>query len=284
VLVDAPCSGESMFCKSEAARREWSSAAVAGCARRQADLLRIAANLVRPGGLLLYSTCTFSPEENEGTVAGFLRADRRFEVEALTQVPGAGPGRPEWLESEPGPRALARTVRLWPHRVPGAGHYLAGLRRRDDAPPGREPPSARTALPSEARRMVDTFVRESLRLELDTTRLTVRGQEVFAVPEGMPDTGGLRVLRPGWPLGSVLKNRFEPAHALGMALTPGEAGDAVLLAAGDSRVHAFLRGETIEAEGPPGWTLVTVHGFPLGWGKRVGRIVKNHLPKGLRWN
>jgi 16S rRNA C967 or C1407 C5-methylase (RsmB/RsmF family)/NOL1/NOP2/fmu family ribosome biogenesis protein len=288
VLLDAPCSGESMFHKSEAARADWSPAAVQGCAARQEELLREAARLVRPGGLLLYSTCTFSPEEDEGALARFLDESAGWEVEALEAVPGAAPGRPEWVKGGERHPALARSLRLWPHRVPGAGHFVAGLRRgapgepgvADSAGPGpeRRPPPPRAAV-----RLFEDFLAGSLRTEgLRGGALALVGSELYLRPDDLPDPGRLRVVRGGLWLGTVHRDRFEPSHSLAMALSAGEAADAVRLAPDDPAVDAYLRGEPIRGAGRKGWVLVTVDGFPLGWGKRVGDTIKNHYPKGLR--
>ncbi|MBW3629115.1 MAG: RsmB/NOP family class I SAM-dependent RNA methyltransferase [Gemmatimonadetes bacterium] len=283
VLLDAPCSGESMFAKSEAARREWSGAAVLGCARRQVDLLAAAARLVRPGGLIVYSTCTFSPAENEGAAAAFVREHPGFEIAAMDAVAGAEGGRADWLSPGERVEGLERTLRLWPHRVPGAGHFIAGFRSTAGGAPGE----AREWNPSAPRNVVQLvadFTAKHLRgappLE---RRLEVVGDEVYGIPPGTPELKRLRVVRPGWWLGTLLKNRFEPAHAMALGLRGEDGEDPVVLAPDDPVTHAYLRGEAISVPGRAGWTLVTVDGFVLGWGKRVGDVVKNHYPKGLRW-
>jgi 16S rRNA C967 or C1407 C5-methylase (RsmB/RsmF family)/NOL1/NOP2/fmu family ribosome biogenesis protein len=282
VLLDAPCSGESMFSKSRAAREEWSDAAVLGCARRQGELLREAAGLVRPGGVLVYSTCTFSPAENEGALAELLRERPDFAIEPLDPIPGASPGRPDWLPGAP--EGVEGAVRLWPHRYPGGGHFIACLRRGE----GEEGSPAPSALPrpsAEARALLADFVSQRLHGGgPDLSRVRALGDELFELPKDAPDLAGLRVVRPGWWLGTLLKKRFEPAHALALGLTAGDGIDPVVLSPDDAATRAYLRGETVSAPGSPGWTLVTVDGYSLGWGKRVGSTVKNHYPRGLRWH
>lgn len=285
VLVDAPCSGEAMFHKSEAAREEWSAAAVEGCARRQGELLPLAARMVRPGGLLLYSTCTFSPEEDEAVIARFLLEEEgAFELVELAGIPGALPGRAEWVAPELARPELSRTRRLWPHRVPGAGHFVAALRRTagmEGRPlrPGREP-----GVPSMVRQLLDTFRREHLAAEGEGEgRLVLQGSELYQLPEGAPPLDGLRVLRSGLWLGTVEKNRLEPSHSLALALEPDAVQRSLDLTAESAEVRAYLGGQTLQHAGEKGWVLVTVDGFPLGWGKRVGSTVKNHYPKGLLW-
>ena len=108
------------------------------------------------------------------------------------------------------------------------------------------------------------------------------GDELYLLPSGAPPLAGLRVLRPGWWLATARPWRIEPAHALAMGISPDDAAQSVRLPAESAEVAAYLRGETLRIPGPAGWVLVTVDGFPLGWGKRTGEIIKNHLPKGLR--
>jgi NOL1/NOP2/sun family putative RNA methylase len=283
VLLDAPCSGESMFHKSRAARLEWSPAAVAGCARRQGGLMSEAARLVRPGGLLVYSTCTFAPEENECVVARFLADHPDFEAEALPAVPGALAADPGWAPEGMRRPEIARALRLWPHRVPGAGHFVAGLRRGGGGEPTAPGRAASPPVPRAALAALEEFLRDAVAGGAVTVdRLALHGEELFQIPEAAPSLERLRAVRPGWWLGSVRKGRFEPSHTLALGLRAGEARRTLELAADGPEVDRYLRGETLTADGEKGWLLVTVDGFPLGWGKRVGATVKNHYPRGLR--
>lgn len=283
VLVDAPCSGEGMFRKDVTARRDWSLEMVQGCALRQTNILRTAARLVRPGGRLLYSTCTFAPEENEGVLARFLEEHPDFEVEALPLFPGFERGHPEWLRASLPPalsQALTGAVRLFPHRLVGDGHFVCRLRRvRGDASPSL--PADRLTLPNRSQQALwQAFAAEMLRRELPLHRLRVRAERLFLVPEAMPDCGSLRLTLPGVWLGTFKKDRFEPAHALALFLPRGEIARTFDLSATDEALRAYLRGEILPCECPAGWTVVTVDGWPLGWGKCVGGRLKNHYPRG----
>ncbi|NLG08604.1 MAG: hypothetical protein GX560_05050 [Deinococcales bacterium] len=327
VLLDAPCSGEGMFRKSEEALAMWSEAAVASCARRQDELLLAAAELVAPGGHLAYSTCTFAPEENERLVAAFLAARPDFALVPLA-LPGTAPGRPDWVPG--GAPALAGAARVWPHRAPGEGHFVALLRRDPDAPAARGADrGAATATPTDAptgarrhrgapagRRatgrgtaraaaVLDADARAAWERFAATTladgwaaRLapTARQGDWLGRAAGAPapnadpaaplDPNGLRWLRHGLQLGRARGGRdgarLEPAHALAMAL-PGEAvRERLSLPPDDARLPAFLAGADLEAAGEPGYVRVEVDGFPLGWGKRSGGVVRSLLPKGLR--
>lgn len=295
VLIDAPCSGEGMFRKRAIARQEWSREHVAGCAIRQARILEQAIRLVAPGGLLVYSTCTFAPEENEQRIADLLRAHPSWSLVDLPKRHGFESGRPEW--AEPRLPNLGRAVRLWPHRVPGEGHFVALLRqdgRPDTPPPDRWPErgwrswlhrgAARPSPDAPSAEMLaawHTFARATLTIDLPDDRLLRRGEQLYLVPDGTPDLDGLRVIRSGLWLGTVRPGRFEPAHALALSLLEDDA--QMTLRLDQQQALRYLHGETIAHPGPDGWLLILVDGWPLGWGRRVGDTVKNFYPKGLRW-
>jgi NOL1/NOP2/sun family putative RNA methylase len=283
VLVDAPCSGEGMFRKDMGARVDWSPEMVAGCAVRQHNILRVAARLVRPGGYLLYSTCTFAPEEDEGAIQALLDHFLEFRVVALPQLDGFGAGQPAWLEQltgQPANPALAGAARLFPHRLTGEGHFACLLARAEASGParGREKPTRQ-------REKLDLrfwreFVTETLDLNLAEDRLKVAGERLYFVPDTLADFSRLRVVHSGVWLGTFKKGRFEPAHPLALFLKRGEAKNTLNLPADSPKLAAYLHGEPLESEGQPGWVVISADGWPLGWGKRVQGLVKNHYPRG----
>jgi NOL1/NOP2/fmu family ribosome biogenesis protein len=283
VLLDAPCSGEGMFRKSPASRAEWSPGQVLACARRQADILEQAAALVRPGGWLAYTTCTFAPEEDEALVGRFLERRADFEIAAIPPQAGFTPARPDWLPADP-PAGLQSAVRLWPHRAPGEGHFIALLRRRggEEAPRPRARRPARRAVPAQAARLFEDFRRQALPGAQFAGELALRGSYLYALPETAIDLDGLRCLHPGRWLGVIKKDRFEPAHALALSVRSQAAAGGLDLDAHDPRLARYLQGETIEAPGRAGWALVSVDGYSLGWGKRVQEQLKSRYPRGLR--
>jgi NOL1/NOP2/sun family putative RNA methylase len=289
VLLDAPCSGEGMFRKSVIARQEWSPQRVASCALRQSAILRQAARLVRLGGLLAYSTCTFAPEENEAVIAGFLNEHPAFKLVQTKTLPGVTSGRPDWLDFT-GPQTiktasrarLKDAIRLWPHYAAGEGHFVALLRRSDDQPPTRLISKRPHTPPVEALRLFREFCTEHLLVEWQADRLALSGSYLYWIPTGMPALAGLKTIHPGLWLGMIKPGRFEPSHALALALREDQARQIVELDL--EAALAYLRGGTLEWNGPDGWVLVTLQGFPLGWGKRVKGIIKNYYPKGLRWH
>ncbi len=288
VLVDAPCSGEGMMRKSAAARREWSPSLVEGCASRQTIILDAAARLVRPGGRLVYSTCTFAPQENEGSVARFLAAHRDYALIQPLRCAEMSFGRPEWLPAELASRfgdEIRKTVRMWPHRNAGDGHFIAVLERSLDGPESDVRPWRAERLPVGAERLYRDFCRatlDSIPSIHPSGQVVVAGSYLYAVPAGLPDLTGLRFIHPGWWLGILKKNRFEPSHALALGLRLRDALQTENLRATDERLASFLQGESWTSPGDPGWVIVAVDGFPLGWAKRVDNRLKSHYPRGLR--
>ncbi|HHT72804.1 MAG TPA: NOL1/NOP2/sun family putative RNA methylase [Firmicutes bacterium] len=275
VLLDAPCSGEGMFRKNPEARREWSSAHVQSCAVRQLSILETVPRLLRPGGRLVYSTCTFSPEENEGVIWRFLQRFPEFSLEEVCLTGGMAPGQPEWVG---GPGELARTIRLWPHKARGEGHFIAVLRRKGTAQ------LRRPSRGNERGRAYGDF-REHLSGIVHTPpqgQPVAFGGQLYLVPQAAPSLDGLKAMRPGLHVGTLKKNRFEPAHALSHTLRAEDAVYSIDFSCDAPELSRFLRGETLPCDGPDGWYLVSVAGFGLGWAKQVKGTLKNHLPKGLR--
>lgn len=259
VLVDAPCSGEGMFRKEEAAVTDWSQETVEMCARRQAEILESASALVRPGGRLVYSTCTFAPEENEQAISLFLEKHSEFSP-MQTQAP--------WFT--PGPNG---SYRLWPHKLLGEGHFAAVLQKA-----GEEERDVRIAAGEKLPRQWLDFA-EQMEICLPEGKAMTFGPNLYWVPADMPDLRGIKVLRPGLELGEVKKDRFEPAHALALWLR--RAARIHNLPADSREITAYMHGETVSAP-ITGWCLVQVDGYSLGWAKGDGKILKNHYPKGLR--
>lgn len=288
ILVDAPCSGEGMFRKEPQAAEEWSPENVRLCAERQLEILENAAQMLMPDGTLVYSTCTFSPEENEGVIAEFLGKHSEFEV-IEREAPYFSKGRPEWGGGNP---ELAKTFRLWPHKLHGEGHYAAVLQRKGEgfssSDKKKKPKKIRQGnLPDKQQQTVlKEFLEETLSPELMQWilegSLILYGEQLYRLPEELSSIEGLCVLRPGLHLGTFKKNRFEPSHGLALFLSREDVNHVVELSRNDEAVSAYLRGETILGNGKKGWCLICVDGYSAGWGKLSGGMVKNHYPKGLR--
>ena len=259
VLIDAPCSGEGMFRKEEAAVTDWSQETVEMCARRQAEILHHGSRLLRPGGRLVYSTCTFAPEENEKAIAAFLESHPEFTPEEMDA--------PWFTPCENG------SFRLWPHKLRGEGHFAAVLRKN-----GGEAEAPRLLQEEKLPKAWTEFAKE-MEITLPAGKAVQFGSSLYWAPEDTPELSRLKVLRPGLELGELKKDRFEPAHALALWLK--EAKNFVDLSADGKEVKAYMHGETIPTK-YKGWCLVRVDEFSLGWGKGDGNVLKNHYPKGLR--
>ena len=290
IMVDAPCSGEGMFRKNEEACEQWSTQNVELCADRQDEILDCAASMLAGGGRLVYSTCTFAPAEDEGSIGRFLERHPEFYVEEVPLAEGMSHGLGE----------LSATIRLWPHKLRGEGHYVAVLRKEGTLADGGsgllkngyenglaagDSKSAAAGIPEYLAFAGETFAGDALEKYAGREcRYLKFGEQLYRIPEGMPSVKGLKVLRPGLHLGTLKKNRFEPSHALALALRPDQVKHVCNLESDDPQVKAYLNGQTLNMDGEKGWYLVAVDGYSIGWGKLAGGILKNHYPKGLRKN
>lgn len=285
ILVDAPCSGEGMFHKSPSIMKNWEQYGTGYYSNLQRQILPEAVKMLAPGGYLLYSTCTFSPEEDEGTVQFLLDKFPELElVPALAQTPAEGvsyegfaPGRPEWAEH--GDETLRYTVRLWPHKLPGEGHFIALLHKKEDAnvlPALKEEEVRIAKLSGEAAEFL-----EKTSLPYDPARIFNREGRLYLLPEKIPPLGGLRILRSGLLLGEEKKGRFEPSQALAMALKKQEYPDVYALPADDPDIVRYLKCESLTAKEAlsDGYVLVCVGDYPLGFAKcSKGNLKNKYLP------
>ena len=297
IMVDAPCSGEGMFRKNEEAHTEWSPKNVQMCADRQDEILEAAASMLMPGGRMVYSTCTFAPLENECSIARFLIKHKDFSVEKVSVTDGMNYGNPDWAEQEMGELSeelkeqLKRTIRLWPHKIKGEGHFVAVLKKAGEAislessimvsQNGLEKKHS-----IKEYKELEAFLKNEIRADW---LLNEREEEylkfkdnIYWLPKEMPGLKGFKVHRSGLQIGMVLKNRFEPSHALALALRPEEVVHSWNLDGNSDEIRSYLKGNTFTADGEKGWYLITVDGYSIGWGKLAGGIMKNHYPKGLR--
>lgn len=280
IQVDAPCSGEGMFRKLPEAIEQWSMENVAICAARQKEILDNAAVMLKPGGTIVYSTCTFSKEENEDVIEYFLERHPDFTLEEME--------------------------RFWPHKVDGEGHFVAKLVRRGcvdtDLKADRKTKKnknsknrkneTKPALTKENMKLLSEFLDETISEDMaawiKNSRLVMFGEQLYRLPDIEVDIKGLKVQRAGLHIGEFKKQRFEPSHSLALALKISEAKNVVKLTWDDPQTTGFFNGQSVmlsdeqTAECKKGWALVCVDGYPAGWGKVNGAQVKNHYPKGLR--
>lgn len=298
IQVDAPCSGEGMFRKLPEAIEQWSMENVAICAARQKEILDNAAVMLKPGGMIVYSTCTFSKEENEDVIEYFLERHPDFTLEEME--------------------------RFWPHKVDGEGHFVAKLVRRGsvnelgadydvcedscnkvedtglkaDRKTKKSKNSknrkneTKPALTKENMKLLSEFLDETISEDMaawiKNSRLVMFGEQLYRLPDMEVDIKGLKVQRAGLHIGEFKKQRFEPSHSLALALKLSEAKNVVKLTWDDPQTTGFFNGQSVmlsdeqTAECKKGWALVCVDGYTAGWGKVNGTQVKNHYPKGLR--
>lgn len=280
IQVDAPCSGEGMFRKLPEAIEQWSMENVAICAARQKEILDNAAVMLKPGGVIVYSTCTFSKEENEDVIEYFLERHPDFTLEEME--------------------------RFWPHKVDGEGHFVAKLVRRGSVNEFDEADrktkknknsknrknETKPALTKENMKLLSEFLDETISEDvaawIKNSRLVMFGEQLYRLPDMEVDIKGLKVQRAGLHIGEFKKQRFEPSHSLALALKLNDAKNLVKLTCDNPQTIGFFNGQSVmlsdeqAAECKKGWALVCVDGYTAGWGKVNGTQVKNHYPKGLR--
>ncbi len=298
IQVDAPCSGEGMFRKLPEAIEQWSMENVAICAARQKEILDNAAVMLKPGGVIVYSTCTFSKEENEDVIEYFLERHTDFTLEEME--------------------------RFWPHKVDGEGHFVAKLVRRGsvnelgadydvcedscnkvedtglkaDRKTKKNKNSknrkneTKPALTKENMKILSEFLDETISEDvaawIKNSRLVMFGEQLYRLPDMEVDIKGLKVQRAGLHIGEFKKQRFEPSHSLALALKLNDAKNVVKLTCDNPQTIGFFNGQSVilsdeqAVECKKGWALVCVDGYTAGWGKVNGTQVKNHYPKGLR--
>lgn len=287
IILDAPCSGEGMFRKDEALAKDWSPAKSQELSLIQRELILQAADMLRPGGYLLYSTCTFAPQEDEGTVSYLLENRPDMELVEMPGYEGFSDGVPAWGKGQP---QLTRCVRIFPHKMNGEGHFMALLHK-----PGQAISEASHVFTKPNRtafEYIDAFFREIGLKSLggqpfDWNRVEIKGDKVYYLPPVSCSLRRINFLRNGLYLGDLKKNRFEPSQPLALALHKGEVSSVISLSVQDQRLERYLKGETIlinpeEAASPKGWQLLCVEGYPLGFGKLVGQTLKNKYPSGWR--
>ena len=259
VLVDAPCSGEGMFRREPASRDEWNPRAPEGCAKRQAGILDCAAEMLRPGGRLIYSTCTFNRTENEGTIAAFLDRHPEFVPEEFS-LPGLGSSQSGML-------------RVWPHLARGDGHFVARLRKGGEPDlPVKVKPIRERRKPARPARTISEESNESLIERLgEIARIPIvlqsgasirQGDYIHLLPAGAPPLDGIRTAKPGLCLMRVGRSHIQPMHALAKAagLLPQRTMDV-----DEALARRVLSGEKPKLDGERGWTLLQWHGLPVGF-------------------
>ena len=274
ILVDAPCSGEGMFRKDPAVAKVWDGNKPFECAKQQKEIITRAAQMLAPGGDMLYSTCTFSPEENEQVIQFLLDSRDDMEIREIQPYEGFAPGRPEvayegWdgectdpVRRKMGTPDLKKCVRIWPHKMAGEGHFLALLHKKAPGEEVAKEQNCEKVLASTAEHSAISDIKgigkpetkalteffADVSMEMNWKQVEVRKGQVYLVPEALGTRKGLVFLRNGLYLGEIRKDRFEPSQSFAMALKKEEYTAVVDLDYSDVRVEKYLRGETLEVD------------------------------------
>ena len=318
ILVDAPCSGEGMFRKDENAARSWRKYKCEDCAKIQKNILEHANKMLKPGGRLVYSTCTFSPEENEKVILDFLKKNEDYNIIEIPLSEGIERGRPEWAD---GDERLCGTARLWPHKIKGEGHFVAlllkkGSSDRWDRWKKTEARLNEFNISKEKMEIINEFMINNLNMEIKGN-LFIIGNNLYYLPVPLPELEGIKAAKLGWYLGrflttsndqgsKVLKGRkssgnlknlknlknmvvtkglmdmFEPSHSMVMALRKSDLKSVIDFNSKSIEVIKYLKGETLLIGGEKGLTGICIDGFTAGWAKQTGNMLKNLYPKGWR--
>lgn len=270
IVFDGPCSGEGMFRKDPAATQYWHEDYPAECATLQKEILEEAMKMLAIGGTLVYSTCTWSPEENEGVVKWLLDKYDYLELVDIEKINGMVEGID-----------LPQVARMYPHHFKGEGQFVAKLRDTRTAETRSVKP-VKSNLTKAQLKLWQDFAEQHIKVDLAGILQTF-GDNLYLLPEGLPDLGKLKIARNGLHLGTFKKNRFEPSFALGLSLSPDDVEQFVKIDIEQFKVYASGNIVKLEETIQNGWYLVSINGNGIGFAKITGNILKNYFPKGLRF-
>ena len=268
IVVDAPCSGEGMFRKEPQAIQEWSIAHTESCAERQRHILKSAIAMLKTGGYIVYSTCTFAPCENEETVSFILRNFPQLQLQNIPELSMLLDG------------TIPFTKRIYPHKMRGEGHFVVLFKKVSDDNSVSRVQAFKDSITKENRKYIFDFFNNFMNIKIPAGNLITFGDNVYVIPEGI-NIDKLKVLRPGLHLGVCKKGRFEPSHALALALRAEDFKNTVDFSPESHDLLNYLHGNIIPCD-KKGRVCVTVSNNPIGGGKASGGILKNHYPKHLR--
>ena len=272
IVVVAPCSGEGMFRKEPQAISEWSIEHTLSCAARQKNILDSAVSMLKSGGMLLYSTCTFAPCESED-VCAYLVKEHGLEMVDIN-LPTLSDGKNEWCKED---TDVTKSKRIFPHIQKGEGHFVSLFRKPNTENNEHKEPKYKE--PKEALMLYRSFEKEHLNIVLEGCFVAF-GENLYLMPQNI-DLDKISVLRAGLHLGECKKNRFEPSHALCLALSKEDFKNCIDLHANSGDTKNYLCGNVLPTNAK-GWCGVLANGYPIGWAKASGGVAKNHLPKGVR--
>ncbi len=279
ILLDAPCSGEGMFRKDHQAVQYWHTGYNQECADRQREILRSTVAMLRPGGQLIYSTCTFAPEEDEQIMSWLLTHYPEFQLSDIQKTAGIEDGRPDWAD---GNKTLSKAARLWPDKINGEGHFVAKLVKTKSHIPEASSSQLISNLKQDEQRLLSEFL-TSLDLSLPMRNIYQFGAYFYLFPQNCPEIKGLKVLRLGLQIAELKNKRFLPAHSLALSLSKDHFSQSYELS--DTELRQFVHGDVITQPKTilkKGWVLMTKKNNGIGFGRYSDHMIKNFYPKGLR--
>ena len=297
IMVDAPCSGEGMFRKNPAVVDSWQEKGPEYFSKLQREIIVQAADMLLPGGMMFYSTCTFSPLENEKTVTHLLKERPDMEVIPMEDYEGFAEGLTSY-RGEVFDESCKLCRRIWPHKMSGEGHFMALLHKKSGTQQQVQQTVSQSSiwwekckgLNKEQKAAAEDFF-SHVNIAYDGKRIDVRGDNLYYLPAPKYDGRGLHFLRNGLFMGEFKKKRFEPSQPFALALHAQDFDQVLDFPADDERLSRYLRGETLDVSDliagekkRKGWQLVMVAGHPLGFGKLVNNNLKNKYPAGWRKN
>ncbi len=268
IILDAPCSGEGMFRKSDAAIETWSIEKIQECAYIQKNLIDAAMTLLKPGGQLIYSTCTYNTIENEQQVHYMLK---HYDCSLIHLEKSHG--------MQPGIQ-MPEVVRLYPHHYTGEGHFIALIQKNGQDSHKKIKP-LKASIHKQNQKLVDDFYKQYLKIPTPSY-LYDNNNHIYSIQPHFPELKGIRILRNGLYLGECKKNRFEPSLALALTLKKEDVKQYYSYHENDSHIINYLHGEAIEGSNQKGYGVLFVDDYPLSFYKESQHLAKNLYPKGLR--
>lgn len=280
ILVDAPCSGEGTFRKDKDSIKNWEKYSQEKCSHLQKQILKEADKMLKEGGYIVYSTCTFAPEENEHIIYDFLQQHKNYELVDIPKKYGIEKGRSGWCHED---EAIGRTARLWPHRIEGEGHFVSLLWKKESITKASFPttsPKSPKFIPG-YQKVYQEFCQNHLTQDLQGIPLW-HESSLFLLPCDLPELTGIRVLKFCWYIGQITREEFEPSHSLICALSQHHLQKKLDFSHDSEEITRYIRGESLRKKGEKGLVAICMDGYTLGWAKYSADMLKNLYPKGWR--
>ena len=267
IFVDAPCSGEGMFRKDESLIKSYPNKSIEEYTSVQSEILNSAHKMLSENGQIIYSTCTFNNQENEGVINKFLDKHKNYLVYPIKKHKGI----------EKGFNGLDGASRLWPYKIKGEGHFTCIIHRTESINKHYKVIRETGSIPESFKK----FSSENLNCMLEGEYF-YKGNSLHFSPYRYEGKNKVRYIKRGIYLGDSLKNRFIPSHPLILSLMPSEIKRSIYFHSDGIEMNKYLKGETLIIDSEKGFTGVLCDGYTIGWAKQTGRMLKNLYPKTWR--